>query len=62
MVHNKKFQPQRFLIFWFLYTGFYCILKVKSKENKVIHAVNWKKCRFVLAVQMFAVSVFRIIF
>ena len=25
MVHNRKFQPQRFLIFWFLYTGFYCI-------------------------------------
>ena len=23
MVHNRKFQPQRFLIFWFLYTGFY---------------------------------------
>ena len=26
MMHNRKFQPQRFLIFWFLYMGFYCIL------------------------------------
>ena len=25
MVHNRKFQPQKFLTFLFLYTGFYCI-------------------------------------
>ena len=24
MAYNRKFQPQGFLIFWFLYTGFYC--------------------------------------
>ena len=24
-VRNRKFQPQGLLIFWFLYTGFYCI-------------------------------------
>ena len=28
-------------------------LEEKSKENKVLHAVNLSKCRFVLAAQMF---------
>ena len=28
-----KFQPQRFLIFGFLYTGFYCIDCVYALEN-----------------------------
>ena len=33
------------------------VLCEKSKENKVLHAVNSSKCRFVLAAQLFAVSV-----
>ena len=27
MVHNREFQLQRFLSFWFLKTGFYCMLQ-----------------------------------
>ena len=33
------------------------VLKEKSKENKGMHAMSLRKCRFLLAVQMFAVSV-----
>ena len=33
------------------------VLEEKSRENKVLHAVNSVQCRFVLAVQVFSVSV-----
>ena len=33
------------------------VLREKIKGNKIIHAVNSRKCRFVLAAQVFAVSV-----
>ena len=33
------------------------VLEEKSRENKVLHAVNSSKCRFVLAAQVFSVSV-----
>ena len=31
--------------------------KKKIKDNEVMHSVNSRKCRFVLAAQVFAVSV-----
>ena len=33
------------------------VLEEKRKENKVLPAVNLRKCQFVLAAQVFAVSV-----
>ena len=34
MVYNRKSHPQRFLIFWFLYTGFYCNMNFISEVNQ----------------------------
>ena len=43
MAHNKKFQRQRFLIFWFLYTGFYCIYLLSSLKI----TPSWKITRII---------------
>ena len=34
-VHNRKLQAQRFLVFWFVHAGFYCMVSIFRHKHFV---------------------------
>ena len=60
MVYNRKFQPQEFLISWFLYTGFYCIELLLQLKSAKAHGKKYIKVKPHIVLHLFCNCLFEI--